>query len=375
MKKLITVLGIALLAILLCSCKEKEYVTTGEVDLITEKTVEIVTDNTSPASAIPIDVPKKLLPDHVAVGDMIRITYTMKGKKINEILSAELLFHHDYYQGSLTADRIPANKVDDAGWMGVPMVIDAMYDDCFLACPTQGQPFLYKVNYTGQIASIIQVGNLVNVTLLDVYKDDAKGVVEGTLGGVEAPIYTPNGNEPVCYKPVIYLYPEKETDVTVSLEGVDFTCTYPKYENGWHVTALPDGTLKADGKEYNYLYWEGLCDLKNDLSEGFCVKGEETAVFLEKTLEKLGLTRREANEFIVYWLPLMEGNAYNVISFQKEGYTDAARLFVSPAPDTVIRVFMTWYGSTEKVEIPEQKPETPLRTGFTVVEWGGTELR
>ena len=84
-------------------------------------------------------------------------------------------------------------------------------------------------------------------------------------------------------KPVIYLYPEEETDVKVKLDYKgDLTCTYPKYENGWEVTALPDGTLKdKDGMEYNYLYWEGQLTADWDRSKGFCVKGEDTERFLE----------------------------------------------------------------------------------------------
>lgn len=78
------------------------------------------------------------------------------------------------------------------------------------------------------------------------------------------------------------------------------------------------------------------------MSKGFCVKGKDTAAFLEGALEQLGLTRREANEFIVYWLPHMEQNPYNIISFQTDAYTNAAELKVSPEPDTLIRVFMAW---------------------------------
>ena len=178
-------------------------------------------------------------------------------------------------------------------------------------------------------------------------------------------------------KPVIYLYPEETTDVSVKLDFAGkLTCTYPSYQDGWTVMAQPDGTLTdADGKVYNYLYWEGRDDSAYDMSKGFCVKGSETAAFLEEALAKLGLTRREANEFIVYWLPLMEENAYNVISFQKEAYTDRAGLQISPEPDTVIRVFMAWYGSKKPVEIPAQELTAPERTGFTVVEWGGSEIR
>ena len=126
---------------------------------------------------------------------------------------------------------------------------------------------------------------------------------------------------------------------------------------------------------HNYLYWEGETYAQYDLSKGFCVKGEDTAAFLEDALDKLGLTRREANEFIVYWLPLMEQNPYNIISFQTDIYTDAAQLNVNPAPDTLIRVFMAWQASETAVDLPEQELTAPERNGFTVVEWGGTEMK
>ena len=84
-------------------------------------------------------------------------------------------------------------------------------------------------------------------------------------------------------KPVIYLYPEETTGVEVTLNFAGkLTSTYPAYENGWKVTAEPDGTLTdSDGKVYNYLFWEGVADTEFDFSEGFCVKGSDTAEFLE----------------------------------------------------------------------------------------------
>lgn len=177
-------------------------------------------------------------------------------------------------------------------------------------------------------------------------------------------------------KPVIYLYPETETVVDVTLDyGGNLTCTYPAYENGWTVTASPDGMLTdKNGQTYNYLYWEGITNVEYNFSEGFCVKGEDTAAFLEDALSKLGLTRREANEFIVYWLPLMEVNPYNIISFQTDVYTDNARLTVNPSPDTLIRVFMAWQSVDSPVEISPQTLTSPERIGFTVVEWGGSQV-
>lgn len=177
-------------------------------------------------------------------------------------------------------------------------------------------------------------------------------------------------------KPVIYLYPEQEQEVSVRLDyDGKLTCTYPAYDDGWNVTAAQDGTITDEsGQEYNYLYWEGDSDQEYDFSEGFCVAGENTAEFLEDALVRLGLTRREANEFIVYWLPRMEQNEYNLISFQSEAYTDHARLSIQPEPDTVIRVFMAYKPLDHYQEIPEQPLSAPERSGFTVVEWGGSEL-
>ena len=178
-------------------------------------------------------------------------------------------------------------------------------------------------------------------------------------------------------KPVIYLYPEHKTDVTVKLDYTgNLTCTYPEYKNGWKVSVEPDGTLTdADGQTYNYLYWEGMNRTDYDFSEGFCVAGSDTAAFLEDALDQLGLTRQEANEFIVYWLPRMQDSAYNLISFQTDAYTQTAELSIDPAPDTLLRVFMAWKPAENAVDIPAQKLTAPVRSGFTVVEWGGCEVR
>ena len=93
---------------------------------------------------------------------------------------------------------------------------------------------------------------------------------------------------------------------------------------------------------------------------------------LEEKLFDIGLTEREANEFIVYWLPLMQENPYNIISFQTDAYTDEAKLNVTPTPDSMLRVYMYAYASEEYVDIAPQTFEPFVRDGFTVVEWGGT---
>ena len=178
-------------------------------------------------------------------------------------------------------------------------------------------------------------------------------------------------------KPVIYLYPEEETTVTVELDydGI-LTSTYPAYEDGWTVLAEPDGTLTDlnTGREYYCLFWEGISQREYDFTEGFCVAGSDTRAFLEKALADLGLTEREANEFLIYWLPRMEDNAYNLLSFQQTAYTDHAGLTITPEPDSVLRVFLAWQPLDEPVDIAPQRLEAFQREGFTVVEWGGCEI-
>ncbi len=251
------------------------------------------------------------------------------------------------------------------------LVITAIYADCFFARNVVPMPYVYKIN--GTLGEEWCVGDQVLVRYQNAFYDNDNHRGEMDLVSLEGSDFVPDPN--ACYKPVIYLYPEEttEVDVTLTLDG-ELTCTYPAYKNGWHVTASPDGTLTdASGQIYNYLYWEGDTDAAFDMSRGFCVKGEDTAAFLETALSDLGLNRREANEFIVYWLPLMQDNPYNLITFQTDVYTEAAPLYITPTPDTLIRVFMVFTPLEDAIDIPPQVLKAPARNGFTVVEWGGTQ--
>jgi len=186
--------------------------------------------------------------------------------------------------------------------------------------------------------------------------------------------------EPLDYKPIIYLYPKEIMNVTVELGYPGNTIhTYPKYNEPWQVQAEPNGDLTdlKNGRHYYALYWEGKNTVSaSDITEGFVVAGKDTISFLEKKLDQLGLTEREAEEFIVYWLPKLESAPYNLIRFQTLAEQNKNMpLKITPAPQTLIRVMMEYRSLDKKIEITEQKlPIKPERTGFTVVEWGGTNL-
>lgn len=179
-------------------------------------------------------------------------------------------------------------------------------------------------------------------------------------------------------KPIIYLYPETTEEVSVYLgKPENLTCTYPKYDNGWNVLAEPNGNLidLKNGRSLYGLYWEGISNSLHNTDEGFCVKGEDTIDFLEEKLEVLGLNEREANEFIIYWLPKLESNKYNYIRFQTvEEINENMPLTIVPTPDSVIRVVMEYKPFAYPIDVKEQELFKPIRDGFVAVEWGGCEL-
>ncbi|MBP5452214.1 MAG: hypothetical protein J6Y16_08265, partial [Treponema sp.] len=181
-------------------------------------------------------------------------------------------------------------------------------------------------------------------------------------------------------KPVIYLYPTKKQDITVSVapEG-GVTESIPEMGKAWKVTAWPDGKIveKKSGKEYPYLFWESKDnDIPINLSEGFVVATSELKSFFEQKLSILGLNQKEIEDFNEYWIPEMQGKPYVFISFYtKERIDSEAPLKVSPKPDTVIRVYFDHLKLDQPFDVPEQQLEPAGRQGFAVVEWGGRRYK
>ena len=189
----------------------------------------------------------------------------------------------------------------------------------------------------------------------------------------------PQCDEDIDYKPIIYLYPEKEINIDIKLGRSDLLLTtYPKYNNNWNVKALPNGDLiDLNTGRYQYgLYWEGINHFTKIEKDGFVIKGSETIPFLEEKLKLLGLNEREADEFIIYWLPKLEHNIFNYIRFETiQEINNYMPLEINPKPDTIIRILMDYKPLTEEINVIEQKLTTPERKGFTVIEWGGSIIK
>lgn len=212
---------------------------------------------------------------------------------------------------------------------------------------------------------------------IEIKKEDMKGYYTFNVN-----VNTENNSDPnVFKKPVIYLYPESNTNIRVKLgQPEKLLCSYPLYkDNGWEVNAESDGLLTylESGRKLYSLYYESENIVDFNIEEdGFVIKGQDTVNFLEEKLEILGLNEIEAEEFIIYWLPILEANEYNYIRFATIDEINAnMELDIQPKPDSLIRVLMTFKGLKEPINVNEQKLMTPERNGFVAVEWGGTEIR
>lgn len=206
-----------------------------------------------------------------------------------------------------------------------------------------------------------------------------------------------------CGKPVIYLYPKKETEIRVELKSpVKFSTQIPLYKGFWQVLANSEGKLvdlKKEDKDcqlinnklgseyakkacqenvYPYLYWSGniISIDYPKVDDGWIIKKEDVSSFLEKTLSDIGFNSQEKKDFTSYWVPeiLAKDSPYYRISFlQTEDLNKLFPMEVNPKPDTVYRLFLDYSPLLNKPEVDLQTPELNklIRKGFTLVEWGG----
>ena len=221
----------------------------------------------------------------VKIGSIVQVPYTggimesypaqlhATGWKLADTLRG--MEYTEQWLDKTTAEKYDNNVFDH-------ITITRIYANCFFATTVIPSPYEIKLN--GSLSENWCVGDQIICTYENTYYDREKNRMEVDMLTVEASNWQPDPN--ACYKPVIYLYPEQETEVSVELllDG-KLTCTYPAYNAGWKVTASPDGSLTdTAGQTYNYLYWEGETRAQYDLSKGFCVKGEDTAAFDVSTL-------------------------------------------------------------------------------------------
>ena len=189
--------------------------------------------------------------------------------------------------------------------------------------------------------------------------------------------YKQDENSNIVKKPIVYFYPEKETDLSINYVNEDkLLTTYPKYNNGWNIHLKKDGTFVTDEntREYYALYFDELPNYKCSFEEGFYINKDNAISFLEEKMDYIGFTNREVDEFMMYWLPILENNEHSLVYFElTEERNEECPLIFSTEPDTLIRTIIHIKKVDGECSIKEQQLKHYDRNGFVVTEWGGTE--
>ncbi|MCX6808756.1 MAG: hypothetical protein NTW50_03750 [Candidatus Berkelbacteria bacterium] len=238
---------------------------------------------------------------------------------------------------------------------------------------------LYKVASQDQLISSIYTGfgygSSYNSSTVTLAQFDAKTTVllwKDSASDYEIFLNSEYQSLGECGKPVVYLYPEKDTNVSVKV-GATISKSEPAYNNGWSVLAKKGGQIVLNNVTYPYLYWEGKgVGVYPTITSGTVVAKDEISATLKSQLTAQGLTSKESADFLEYWLPKMPSAPYVRLTwFDTAQMNQLAPLQISPKPNTTIRVFLDFAGLTEKVNMPAQSFSAPARNGFTAVEWGG----
>lgn len=171
------------------------------------------------------------------------------------------------------------------------------------------------------------------------------------------------------YAPNLYLYPEAERDVTVKLgfpAGGLITESEPPYGGGWHVRVTPEGVING---RFGYLFYEALVSVPMDYESGWLLNGDDLEGELRALLERLGFVGREIDDFLDYWVPLLEGSPYYAVYPQEA--ESMITLEIAPAPGSVLRALLFIRPLQRPLSIAAPPTSDPfVRDGFTAVEWG-----
>ncbi|KAJ3442086.1 isg15 ubiquitin-like modifier [Anaeramoeba flamelloides] len=223
-------------------------------------------------------------------------------------------------------------------------------------------------------------------------------------------------------KPVINLYnyvneeenktSEKEkfqiSSVKLQLEkDILFSSLYPMpKKRDFEQNSITWSNIKIEGKNeeqkisigkrnYAYLFWECVkfvsvnsksnrfCNLL-EKQNSFCVNLQNLAEFLSDQLSMIGLTTKEINDLIIYWVPQLEQIdelEWVQVQFLDETseYSKIAKLEIEPKPNVEKRIFVLFKPLKNQLfDLGEQLNIQPIGKregkGFVAVEWGGMIL-
>ena len=169
--------------------------------------------------------------------------------------------------------------------------------------------------------------------------------------------------------PYIYLYPEEQTDISVNLrflQGGNVTESEPPYNNGWDVNVTPEGIING---QYNYLFYEGTMPHLPIPESGWLIGGDNLQGDISALLSNLGFNENETEDFIDYWIPVIQGHPY--YGFFYLDPNSIIELSVYPVPDNTLRMFFYIEPLDRPIAISSPELSNQFsREGFSAVEWG-----
>jgi PKD repeat protein len=175
----------------------------------------------------------------------------------------------------------------------------------------------------------------------------------------------------IVFKPNIYLYPEKTLELCVNLnfpKGGHVVSSIPEYNNGWCISVEPSGQID---NEYGYLFYESAQPNIWQNSEGWIISQTELSNFFNKNMQVYGFNSNEINDFIEYWIPLLN-TAKTYAVYPQMNYTidRVIELEFSVKPKNVNRLFYVIKGVNEEFMLNEPEIVSFNKNGFYVNEWG-----
>ena len=83
----------------------------------------------------------------------------------------------------------------------------------------------------------------------------------------------------------------------------------------------------------------------------------------------MGMGEKEIQDFKKYWLPELKTEPYYFFHFyQNDVLDEIAPITITPKPEKISRILMTYYGMQKPFEVKKQELKAFERTGYFAIE-------
>ena len=182
--------------------------------------------------------------------------------------------------------------------------------------------------------------------------------------------------------PAIWLYPEQQLDVEISLEfkgGGFMTSSLPAYNDKWRIHVDPTLPFTRYSSTYiddpwrAYLDYDGFRDGEFQREHGWCIPQKELIQWQRSTLREYGFTDGEIDDAnTTYARMLLERRHpepyFAIYPQDKEQVDKSVALTVVPAPQSTQRLWLYFVPSETMLDLKAPRVVRTPRNGFTVVE-------